>query len=273
MNPPQPPARRSSPDVRLGGAPPALPPGPRGLRQTVDSRPAGLSLSNRRVVGDIVGILVVTAGLVPALWFSHRIAVLLATVTGVGVFMSLIAAAGLALAGIRFLRGVAGGRENDEPQEDHRPDLERGPTAVLFCKVVNGRDEFVPLLEIRSRASGRLLLRLETATLRGAHLAGVNLRRANLREADLAGADLRGASLQAADLSRACLRGADLTGADLTAADLTRADLTGIRHDATTRWPSYFNLGKHGAVPLPTELAPAGAPEEDPDHRLLSPPS
>src|SRR4051794_204396 len=58
-------------------------------------------------------------------------------------------------------------------------------------------------------------------------LRGANLCGANMRGAVLSRAELPGANLRGADLREAVLLDADLTGADLTGADLTMADLSG----------------------------------------------
>lgn len=177
-------------------------------------------------------------------------------------------------------------RPSEEP-----PELERGPTAIQLCKQVDGRDQFVAVIQIRRRGSGRILHWVEAPTLRGVDLSGADLMQANLRQADLRGAclagalcgvasfagadlegaDLREADLHGADLSQTRLCGADLSGADLTGADLSNAHLTGVSHDGMTRWPAGFNPRAHSIAPLPGELTPSGAPEEDPQQRLLSP--
>ena len=91
--------------------------------------------------------------------------------------------------------------------------------------------------------------------LRGAELGGVELNQAELIGADLRDADLRHAGLWAANLSGANLRGADLEGADLSYSELQGADLRGANlnggaylwgaeHDAQTRWPDGFDVGR-----------------------------
>ena len=83
------------------------------------------------------------------------------------------------------------------------------------------------MIEIRSRDSDTVLLRLPLDTLAGADLARLALTGADLAGADLQGTDIRGADLCKARLSGADLRGARLDGADLTLADCSTADLTG----------------------------------------------
>ncbi len=80
-------------------------------------------------------------------------------------------------------------------------------------------------------------------------LSGANLEDYDLSGEDLSGADLRGANLAGAkliqtNLSRAQLNGAKVAGTNFTGADLTDAVLTGVRADATTRWPEGFDLQK-----------------------------
>lgn len=105
-------------------------------------------------------------------------------------------------------------------------------------------DRLIPVVTVRHKESGELLLHadadslaalwLNDAELQGAGLAGVELGGAMLWGADLREADLQGAALQSsilthARLAAACLRGADLSRADLAFADLSGADLCECR--------------------------------------------
>jgi len=71
------------------------------------------------------------------------------------------------------------------------------------------------VIEIKNRATGKVIKEIDDANLRGADLRGADLRDANLRGADLRGANLRGADLRGADLRGADLRDADLRGAKI----------------------------------------------------------
>lgn len=101
---------------------------------------------------------------------------------------------------------------------------------------------------IRCWKTGKILIQLPEASLRGANLKGAHLQRAALRKknlsyADMSGADLRSADLRYANLHAANLEGANLSGAnlqnsdlsstDLNAADLSRAILTGATCNRT----------------------------------------
>ena len=66
--------------------------------------------------------------------------------------------------------------------------------------------------------TGKLLLDVQSETLRGANLSGANLSGANLSDANLRDAYLSGANLRGADLRGAHLRDANLSGADLRGA-------------------------------------------------------
>jgi uncharacterized protein YjbI with pentapeptide repeats len=114
----------------------------------------------------------------------------------------------------------------------------------------------------------RKLLRIPpeypAANLRGANLRGVALSGANLQQTDLRGIDLRGVDLRGADLRGADLRDADLRGADLQndGAHLTNlgwARFQGARYDATTSWPRFVDLKKHG-LNTSEEVTPAAEP-------------
>jgi hypothetical protein len=127
------------------------------------------------------------------------------------------------------------------------------PLALLPPALRAADREAGPWVEIRHRASGRVIWRVPGESLRGA-----DLRRAPLQGADLRGVDLREANLQIATLIDADLRGADLRGARLGGAYLLRA-----HYDAETRWPRFFQPGWSGAnkQPLGNEVLPAAAPE------------
>src|SRR2546425_6767476 len=142
--------------------------------------------------------------------------------------------------------------------------------------------EGLPMIEIKHKDTGAVLLRVEADTLEGADLSGSNLEGAMLWGANLTGANLAravlkhasltGALLGGADLRAARLKGADLTGALLEGvmlrdADLRGARLSGVRlqglgwqeadlrgailqgalYDHTTEWPTGFDPVKHGA--------------------------
>ncbi len=146
-------------------------------------------------------------------------------------------------------------------------------------------DAASPFVEIRHRATGEVLLRVDAPSLAGARLQdaaleGANLRDVDLRHADLRGANLRhalleaslltGADLREADLERAELQYADLRGADLTGANLESATISKVRfdtaavalarYDETTRWPRGFSPARHGASAA-TEVAPSVPPD------------
>jgi uncharacterized protein YjbI with pentapeptide repeats len=96
---------------------------------------------------------------------------------------------------------------------------------------------------------------LKGANLRGAGLTGANLKDAGLHSAVLAGADLTGANLEGAGLD-----GANLEGANLDGASLKGAVLLGAVYDASTIWPSGFDVAGQGAVAraLPDAFSPVG---------------
>jgi len=139
------------------------------------------------------------------------------------------------------------------------------------------------------RGAGLLLANLNDTVLWGANLEGARLYGANLEGAALKGANLRsagltGASLKDAGLHSALLAGADLTGANLEGAGLDGANLEGANldganlkgavllnavYDASTIWPSGFDVAGQGAVArtLPEALSrvahePRNGPQE-----------
>lgn len=127
-------------------------------------------------------------------------------------------------------------------------------------------------MEIRHKASGKVLLELKASTLREAWLADARLVGADLSFADLRGANLARADLTGADLIGADLSFADLRGTVLELANLTGARLRGARYDATTRRPPGISFELEGAVfaaapPRPAASA-GGASYRRADRRL-----
>ena len=87
------------------------------------------------------------------------------------------------------------------------------------------------MIEIKHKDTGKVLLRMDAATLQGADLRGAYLSEADLTEVDLRAAMLRDTRLRDAllvgtDLTEADLSGADLSGVSLADAILCRANLT-----------------------------------------------
>ena len=92
--------------------------------------------------------------------------------------------------------------------------------------------------------TGKLLLDVQSETLRGANLSGANLSGANLRDANLSGADLRGANLSWADLRGANLSDANLSGANLRGANLSGANLRGANEREVNTILSVSGIGR-----------------------------
>lgn len=86
-------------------------------------------------------------------------------------------------------------------------------------------------VEIRSRLTGKVILSLETDSIKScveeAVRFKISLSDANLSSVNLAGACLVGADLAYASLANAILTGSDLTGANLRETNLIRANLVG----------------------------------------------
>ena len=89
---------------------------------------------------------------------------------------------------------------------------------------------------------------LEGAALKGANLRSAGLTGANLKDAGLHSAVLTGADLTGANLEGAGLDGANLEGANLDGANLTSAVLLNAVYDASTIWPTGFDVTGQGAV-------------------------
>lgn len=85
---------------------------------------------------------------------------------------------------------------------------------------------------------------LDRSDMKWADLRQSNLEDASLVEAELASAYLNEANLRGADLRRADLRDANLCGADLDGAMLDGANMDGAQADATTTWPSGFDIDR-----------------------------
>jgi len=103
---------------------------------------------------------------------------------------------------------------------------------------------------------------LEGAALKGANLRGAGLTGANLKDSGLHGAVLTGADLTGANLEGAGLDGANLEGANLDGATLKGAVLLNALYDASTIWPSGFDLTGQGAVARTVPEALSRVPHE-----------
>jgi hypothetical protein len=97
---------------------------------------------------------------------------------------------------------------------------------------------------------------LQGAFLHDVHFEDARLRHAVLRRANLRYAHLQNAWLPEADLEGADLHDADLRGANLFGAHLEGADLTGVREDAKTTWPTWFDADRRREAGVVTDVGP-----------------
>jgi hypothetical protein len=101
------------------------------------------------------------------------------------------------------------------------------------------------MIKIKHKITGKVLLKVEAESLRGANLSEANLLGANLLGANLRLANLREANLLGANLREANLLGADLRGADIDFAcwDMSCKSLN-VKIDAKIAWQLLFHFAK-----------------------------